>query len=262
MHFERMEIIRMDGDSHVEAPLVREANLLTSRAFGASVPVEETYDHFRSANLRHLLYVNQPGQRWLAAYTLNHVYETQLSARRKLVNYFSSAFVHPDLQSRHGMYQFLASLRTTGEEDYLLVRTQNPSVISAFARFVVMRGYRLFTPLRQRIPREVCEVVQQQFGTDALIRPGEYGRCLTGTPIEPNTKLTRALMARMDVRRGDACVLVAKKMREADATALRSKLPVRLEPRLPERATLRPASPAWERDGASDMMLKNGAGGA
>jgi ketopantoate reductase len=213
MRFNMIEIVRIKGQQRLDPESLCDVNALTSRAFGAPVPLEETYKHLIDANLKYFIYAKDHGKRRLVGYSLNHIYELQVGPSSKRINYFVSAFLDPELQRGSGVYQFLGSLRVTGDEDFFMVCTQNPLVVSSFARVARTQECRLFTPLHRRIPREVKDVVRQSFGDPALIRPGMYGRCLTGTPIEPRTSLTREIMSCMDPLRGDACLLVAKRTR-------------------------------------------------
>lgn len=97
--FEKLEIIRAEGRAELDPQTMREANALTSRAFDAPVPLEETYEHFRSANLRCFIYLSDRGERRLVAYSLNEISELRAGARHKIINCFTSAFLQPELRS-------------------------------------------------------------------------------------------------------------------------------------------------------------------
>ncbi|HEU4403686.1 MAG TPA: hypothetical protein VFS43_00100 [Polyangiaceae bacterium] len=212
MNFSKIEFIRRHGTQDRAPDFVREINRLTALACAAPVPIEETYARLAEANLGHFVYRTQGGERTLIAYSLNQVFDVTLRGRPHTVNYFCSAFLMPNLQARFSLYHYLGSLRITGRETYLMVRTQNPVVISFFTRFCRLYRCRVYTPLSKRLPSDVTELVRARFAQEGLIYRGVYGRPLTGSPVPARGGLSRRVMALLEPSRGDACVLVAKRL--------------------------------------------------
>jgi hypothetical protein len=212
MNFSKIEFIRRHGNQDQAPDFVREVNQLTALACAAPVPLEETYARLAEANLGHFVYRTQGGERTLIAYSLNQVFDVTLRGRSQTVNYFSSAFLLPNLQAKFSLYHYLGSLRITGRETFLMVRTQSPVVVSFFARFCKLYRCRVYTPLNKHLPADVTELVRSRFAQDGLIYRGVYGRRITGAPVPAKGGLSRRVMALIEPARGDACVLVAKRL--------------------------------------------------
>ncbi len=212
MNFSKIEFIRRHGTQDRSADFVGAVNRLTALACAAPVPLEETYARLSEANLGHYVYRTVGGERQLIAYALNQVYDVTLRGRRQTVNYFCSAFLMPNLQAKFSLYHYLGSLRLTGRETFLMVRTQNPVVVSFFTRFCKLYRCRVYTPLNKRLPSDVTELVRSRFSHDGLIYRGVYGRAITGAPVAAKGGMSRRVMALLEPARGDACVLVAKRL--------------------------------------------------
>ncbi|HEU4403691.1 MAG TPA: hypothetical protein VFS43_00125 [Polyangiaceae bacterium] len=212
MFFDGIEFAREEGPLSLPPALRRELNRLASEASGRHVPPEETETRLAAANLAHFVWSTAGRSRRLVAYALNELYEVELGGEKRAANFFSSAFIAKEIRWKFSLYQFLGSLRTTGDEAYLFVRTQSPLMISFFYRFCKLSGYQFFSPLSQRVPLDVTQLVAGRFGAEGLVLKGAYGRRASMAPIAARSTQASKILGKLDVAAGDACVLVGRKL--------------------------------------------------
>jgi hypothetical protein len=227
MNWDKMEIERLMGEMPKTMPFIREVNDVTAKSFGCNVPIQETEEHLTESNLGHFVYLKDNGRPRLVAYALNDIFDCTFSHGEEFkesttlkVNYFASAFIIPEIRRQFALYKLLGSARLLNDEDVLMVRTQNPIVMSFFAWLCQFTGMELHCPTRYptngRLPKNVTQTVSQKFGKmclwpkDLLFRE-VYGRCLTGKPIEATTPFTKELTRRLAPYAGDAVVMVGVK---------------------------------------------------
>ncbi|NQT50265.1 hypothetical protein HQ571_06245 [Candidatus Kuenenbacteria bacterium] len=225
MNWEGVEVKRVIGEQSDEPIFVREVNRITAASFGADVPIEETYDHLEEANLGHFVYMSKDGFPRLIAYALNETFEIDwfngVNERTATVNYFSSAFILPEIRKQFSLYKMLGSMRLTHDEDIIMTRTQNPIVMSFFAWLCEFQGMRLLSPHRgtrpgHHLPNAISVAIKYKFELENQFRwnmifPDAYGRCLTGQPIEAKTPFSEDITQQLDVLAGDAALLVGRK---------------------------------------------------
>jgi len=205
----KLEIERELGDQPNEESFVRQVNAITAECFGCEVPLQETYDHLTEANLGHYIFVEESGEKKLVGYALNDLFEVEVNGKSYRANYFSSAFILPHYRRNFMLYKMLGTARLIQDEDLIMVRTQNPIVMSFFAWLCEFFRMRMVTHLESKVqPALVRKALQQKFGNTELFCPGVYGRCLTGAPVEPKTKFSTELMRELDPDQGDALILV------------------------------------------------------
>ncbi|MBT5338425.1 hypothetical protein HN858_04570 [Candidatus Falkowbacteria bacterium] len=208
MQFGDLHIKRHKGQLPMSTEFVRCVNSVTARSFGQEVPLVETFEHLGESNLGHFVF-NCRDQ--LIGYSLNNLFQTNVSGLDGArVNYFASAFVLPEARRKLAIYKLLASTRLEHNEDFLMVRTQSPIVMSYFAWVCEIARMTLITPL-DRVPTEVLSMVFESFSRNSLIHPKVYGRCLTKEPLEPKTSFTKDLMEGLHPEQGDALVLIGRK---------------------------------------------------
>ena len=207
LRLDDLSIKRVQGQLPMSREFVLQANAVTAASFGQKVPLLETFEHFGESNLGHFVF---DGKNRLIGYTLNEIYAAQTSGGEIKVNYFSSAFVLREVRRKICLYKMLSSLRLDYTEQVVMVRTQNPLVITYFTRICEMARLELFTP-DKRLPTDLDEIVFEKFRRHGLRHDGVYGRCLTGTPVEPKTDFTKRLFADLKPQNGDAIVLIGKK---------------------------------------------------
>ncbi|MFH1315757.1 MAG: hypothetical protein ABIH67_05190 [Candidatus Uhrbacteria bacterium] len=207
MLWDKLEVTKHQGSLPSKESFVREVNKVTANAFGFPVPLQETYEHLAESNLGHFVYVVEDGRKRLIAYALNDVFTVQFFAQYK-VNYFSSAFILPEMQRNFALYKMLGTLRLMRNEDMIVVRTQSPIVMTFFAWLCEFNRMRLLTHLSTSQLPQVDAAIEHKFGTTNMVHPGAYGRCLTGEPIKPKTLIAQQLSKQIDATAGDAIILV------------------------------------------------------
>jgi hypothetical protein len=207
MLWDKLEVVKHQGNLPNDEVFVREVNRVTAEAFGFPVPLQETYDHLAESNLGHFVSVAEGDQQRLIAYALNDLFTVQFFGQHR-VNYFSSAFILPEARRDFALYKMLGTLRLMRNEDMIVVRTQSPIVMTFFAWLCEFNRMRMLTHLStSRLP-QVDAAIEHKFGTTDMVHHGAYGRCLTGEPITPKTLLSRQLSKQIDVTTGDAIILV------------------------------------------------------
>lgn len=208
MQHEDLYIQRHKGQLPMSTEFVRSVNSVTARSFGCEVPLVETFEHLGESNLGHFVFNHRDD---LLGYTLNKLFQSNVNALEGArVNYFASAFVLPKARRNLAIYKLLASTRLEHNEDFIMIRTQSPIVMSYFAWVCEIARMTMITPL-DRVPTEVLSLVFESFSRNSLIHPKVYGRCLTKEPIEPKTTFTKNLMEGLHPEQGDALVLVGRK---------------------------------------------------
>ena len=194
-------IIKLDPKAQPES-LVHELNVLTANAFGKDVPMEETQERFDSADV--LLLLEREGK--IVGYGFNDI----LTLAGQKVNYFGSGFIAPEAQG-FGLYGILKKARVEAvDADVIMTRTQNPRVVSGFARLCDTLGFEMSPS--EIIKPEALAIARAYAPecTDGMVCHGVYGRELMGETPNP-LGLAAGILRDVNPEKGDGIILVGKK---------------------------------------------------
>jgi len=205
LEFDSLTIEREVGAQPRNDAFVDRVHALTLRIAGVPIPFEETQTRLARANLGHYIFIERGGLRDLIGYSLNEIFRIDLCASTVRVNYFCSAFLLPETRNLFSLYSVLGAMRVSGREEIVLMRTQNPLVMTSFFRLCRRHGYRAFSAASTNIPPVAREVLVARFGHDDFVHRRVYpGRV---SPVEmARTTTTCRLMSLIDPDAGDSCV--------------------------------------------------------
>ncbi len=176
---------------------------------GSRHPLLETISRLQRANLGHYIYLEleSNGDELLVGYALNEIYRADIpGCGLAEINYFCSAFLLPEARERYSLYRMLGAARLSGNENFLMMRTQSPLAISTFRRLCEREAFQLYGPSDPLLPSTVGAVVASRFEQSSLVHRAAYPARVS-PPRPPRDAWTRGLMQLIDPDRGDALVL-------------------------------------------------------
>jgi len=180
--WDRIVIDRYEGTMPDSEEFVKQVNHVTADSFGKKVPLEETIEHLRKADLGNFVFIENGQERRMVAYMLNEFFTTEDVRRRhlhdpvpfKMVNYISSAFVVPSLRNKMSILRFLGSISMNWDEDMFMIRTQNPMIMSFFAWLTEFCSMELYSELdvqegERKIPHDCFLAAQVVSGYESTV---------------------------------------------------------------------------------------------